>query len=583
MLDEEEGDFELAVPQRPRQGRGGGGEEMAKSDATPSRWKAALLLVLAVAGLGFFAAATSTAGRIGSRRSLLARPGDNRDVDPFIVSACHGTRYPEVCVSSIAADPRSRQGFTSPDQIISLAIDLALQSSSRSFNLTAGIRDRAGGNKNLTAASSDCVQVLGFAINRYEKLRRLGLSIAVVKDFEAWLSGILAYQYDCFSALGYVNSSTEVQRVMLQVNAGMDLISNALSMADAWALYGDNVSSWKPPPSKRELSLGRTRGGEVPVEDLRPSSWIQLEQQRKFSVVVGKSGSFKTIQEAIDSAPSNSKERFSIYIQEGIYDERIYVSDSKTMIMLVGAGARKTIISGNNYVREGVTTMDTATVLVAGDGFVARDLTIRNTAGPELHQAVALRINSDKAVIQSCTLEGYQDTLYSHTNRHYFENCTITGTVDFIFGNAAAFFSNCKLVVRPGRTGVYTSMVTAHGRIDPAQTIGFVFHKCSVETSEEFSGGAPKKLHVYLGRPWKMFSRAVFLDCYLSSSVDPQGWLAWKGDFALDTLLFAEYESYGPGADASHRVPWSTQLNPSQTSAYSAQEFIQGDGWIPKP
>ncbi|KAK0572043.1 hypothetical protein LWI29_025310 [Acer saccharum] len=41
------------------------------------------------------------------------------------------------------------------------------------------------------------------------------------------------------------------------------------------------------------------------------------------------------------------------------------------------------------------TTFRSATLAVSGDGFLARDVTVENSAGPEKHQAVALRVNAD--------------------------------------------------------------------------------------------------------------------------------------------------------------------------------------------
>ena len=55
-------------------------------------------------------------------------------------------------------------------------------------------------------------------------------------------------------------------------------------------------------------------------------------------------------------------------------------------------------------------------------------------------QGVALRISADTAVFLGCKFLGAQDTLYDHIGRHYYKDCYIEGSVDFIFGNALSLF-----------------------------------------------------------------------------------------------------------------------------------------------
>jgi pectin methylesterase-like acyl-CoA thioesterase len=44
---------------------------------------------------------------------------------------------------------------------------------------------------------------------------------------------------------------------------------------------------------------------------------------------------------------------------------------------------------------------------VLADGFMARDLTIANTAGPDAHQAVAFRSTGDRTVLDGVELLGH--------------------------------------------------------------------------------------------------------------------------------------------------------------------------------
>ncbi|GJX59061.1 pectinesterase/pectinesterase inhibitor U1, partial [Tanacetum coccineum] len=114
---------------------------------------------------------------------------------------------------------------------------------------------------------------------------------------------------------------------------------------------------------------------------------------------------------------------------------------------------------------------------VVGDGFLATGITFQNTAGAANHQAVALRVGSDLSAFYQCDMLAYQDTLYVHKNRQFYINCLIAGTVDFIFGNAAAVFQDCDIHARRPNSG-QKNMLTAQGRTDSNQNTGIVIQKC---------------------------------------------------------------------------------------------------------
>lgn len=218
---------------------------------------------------------------------------------------------------------------------------------------------------------------------------------------------------------------------------------------------------------------------------------------------------------------------------------------------------------------------------------MASGLTIQNTAGPDAHQAVAFVSDSDLSIIENCEFLGNQDTLYAHSLRQFYKSCRIEGNVDFIFGNSASVFQDCTILIRPRQLKPEkgsTNAVTAHGRIDPAQSAGFVFHNCLINGTEEymqFYYRQPKVYKNFLGRPWKEFSRTVFINCVLETLISPAGWMPWTGDFALKTLYYGEFNSSGAGANVSGRVAWSNQIPANHVGSYSVQNFIQGNEWIP--
>lgn len=217
-----------------------------------------------------------------------------------------------------------------------------------------------------------------------------------------------------------------------------------------------------------------------------------------------------------------------------------------------------------------------------GEGFIARGITFRNTAGPENHQAVALRSGSDLSVFYRCSFEGYQDTLYVHSQRQFYKECYIYGTIDFIFGNAAVVLQNCMIYARRPMDK-QKNVVTAQGRTDPYQTTGISIHYSRVMAAADLKP-VVSSFKTYLGRPWKEYSRTVYLKTYLDDLVDAAGWLEWDGNFALNTLYYGEYRNLGPGSSTSSRVKWGGYrvINSStEASKFSVADFIAGGSWLP--
>ncbi|TVU45983.1 hypothetical protein EJB05_05493, partial [Eragrostis curvula] len=326
------------------------------------------------------------------------------------------------------------------------------------------------------------------------------------------------------------------------------------------------------------------------AEELRTSAsvaplWAEklLQQQAsgaRFDAVVAQdgTGTFTTITKAIAAAPQKSAKRYTIYVKRGVYDEILRISSDTWNLALVGEGMDVTVITGNRSV-DSYKMPETATLGVDGAGFMAHDLTIRNTAGPDKNQSVALRSTSSKSVLFRCALEGYQDTLYAQHDLQFYSHCKISGTVDFIYGDATAVFQRCLLVVRVPRLG-QQNVLTAQGRDNGRTTSGFVFQFCNV------TGDAlllEKGVQTYLGRPWKNYSRTVFMECSMDSVVHPMGYLPWRGTDGLATLYYAEYNNTGPGSDTTGRVKWPGfhVIGAAEASKFTVASFIFGGTWLP--
>lgn len=212
---------------------------------------------------------------------------------------------------------------------------------------------------------------------------------------------------------------------------------------------------------------------------------------------------------------------------------------------------------------------------------MARDITFQNTAGPSKHQAVALRVGSDLSAFYRCDVLAYQDTLYVHSLRQFYVNCIIAGTVDFIFGNAAAVLQDCDIHARRPNPG-QRNMVTAQGRDDPNQNTGIVIQKCRIGATSDLQA-VKGSFQTYLGRPWKLYSRTIIMQSIISDVINPAGWYLWQGDFALDTLSYREYQNSGAGSGTSNRVTWKGfQVITSAADAqpFTAERFIAGSSWL---
>ncbi|XP_058104588.1 probable pectinesterase/pectinesterase inhibitor 36 isoform X2 [Magnolia sinica] len=314
-------------------------------------------------------------------------------------------------------------------------------------------------------------------------------------------------------------------------------------------------------------------------------SWNASSRKADFVVAKDGSGNYKTINEAVAALAQRGHRRpyrVVIYVKSGVYVENVEIDRDMKNVMFVGDGIDRTIVTGSQNVPDGSTTFRSATFGVSGDGFWARDMTFENTAGPEKQQAVALRVGSDLSVFYRCSFKGYQDTLLLHSQRQFYRDCHVYGTIDFIFGNAAAVLQNCDIYVRRPM-GHQANMITAQGRSDPNENTGISVHESRIRPAPDFQG-VKGSFETYLGRPWQKFSRTVFMKSDLDGLINPKGWAQWSGNFGLDTLYFGEYMNTGTGASTSRRVKWHgfhVLKDPQDTAPFTVSRFIQGESWIP--
>ncbi|KMT15914.1 hypothetical protein BVRB_3g056010 [Beta vulgaris subsp. vulgaris] len=452
-----------------------------------------------------------------------------------------------------------------------MMIQIALDRTRFSHNQTKELIHKLKNNEHDKVAWADCLTLYENTISELNKTLNPTKKYRTEFDKQTWLSTALTNLETCkselFDQLGHVLDFIPPHIY----NNVSELISNGLAMHNKLAI-----------PQTQTYKLG------FPTwVTRRDRKLLQSSSTKAANLVVAKdgSGNFKTIREALDAAAKRTRSsgRFVIHIKSGVYAEYLRIGTDLKNIMLVGDGMESTIITGNRSKGGGFTIFTSATVAVTSDGFIARDITFRNTAGPQNNQAVALRVGSDLSVFYKCGFEGYQDTLYAHSQRQFYRECNIYGTIDFIFGNAASIFQNCNIFVRKPLSS-QKNVVTAQGRTDPNQNTGIIIQKSRIAPSSDLKP-VISSFPTYLGRPWKKYSRTIFMENFLDSFINPSGWLKWDGSkFAPNTLFYGEYKNYGPGSSTSERVNWGGYkifTSVAQVSQFSVANFIGGQSWLP--
>ncbi|KAF6139856.1 hypothetical protein GIB67_009703 [Kingdonia uniflora] len=496
---------------------------------------------------------------------------------------CSPTDYKETCESSLTSIMSSNTS-ANPKDLLKAAINVIINEVDKAFNFARlNIND-----PKIKGAVEDCHVLLKDAKEELrDSISHIGNDISKISskttDLNNWLSAVMSYQETCIDGFPEGKLKTNMQNGM---KTAKEMTSNALAIVSEVS----TLFSLFPGFTHRHLLSKVPKGASLDNNGL--PHWMSHNDRRmlraakvkklKPNVTVAKDGSgqFTTISGALAAMPKEHEERYIIYVKMGIYDETVIVEKKMVNITMYGDGSQKTIVTGSKNFVDGVRTFQTATFAALGEGFIAQGMGFRNTAGPEKHQAVALRVQSDRSVFLNCRMEGYQDTLYAQTHRQFYRSCVIAGTVDFIFGDATTILQNCMIIVRKPLDN-QQNIVTAQGRIDKRETTGIILQNCRILPDKKL---VPDRLKIrsYLGRPWKEFSRTIIMESTISDLIHPDGWLPWEGDFALKTLYYAEYKNRGPGAIQTARIKWpgyKKEITKVEAMKYTVVPFLQDD-WI---
>ena len=270
---------------------------------------------------------------------------------------------------------------------------------------------------------------------------------------------------------------------------------------------------------------------------------------------------FRNISEAIEVCRAFMEYHKVIYVKKGVYKEKLVIPSWLDNIEICGEDRDNTIITYDDHANiklpetgKGMGTFRTYTLKIQGNDITLKNITIENNSA-RLGQAVALHTEGDRLSFINCRFLGHQDTIYTGkaSTRQLFKDCYIEGTTDFIFGPSTAWFESCTIHSKAN------SYITAAST--PAnQTYGYIFNHC------RFIGSEPNTC--YLGRPWREYAKVVILNSEIGDHIKPEGWHDWGKIDAHDTVYFAEYKNYGPGA-ASARPSWTYTLTDTEAEKYT--------------
>ncbi len=333
------------------------------------------------------------------------------------------------------------------------------------------------------------------------------------------------------------------------------------------------------------------------------------------NITVGKGSKydFETIQEAVDSiqAEPTYLNKATISISPGVYEETVvvdkpyvvfknYENDKADDVVITYDKANGHIDSSKSFGTE-----KTATVTIGRNatGFYAENITFQNSYNlndddKAQVQAVALVSLADKVSFDNCRFIGRQDTLYlkgaskgqdvygeADYARVYLKQCYIEGTVDYIFGDATAYFDSCKLnAVKSNSQDHFTAANTT------LFNLGYVFNNCIFTSDKAYTQDDKEKID--LARPWQSEdkysnygSQSVFLNCRMPAVISDKLFSLWSDETVDNKIRYYYYnllDERGQPYDTSSAAGFAKQLSDEQAKAYSLSNVLRGsDNWNP--
>ncbi|KAK0242078.1 pectin methyl esterase [Armillaria nabsnona] len=275
-----------------------------------------------------------------------------------------------------------------------------------------------------------------------------------------------------------------------------------------------------------------------------------------------KNGEYSTISAAVATLSGGE----TIFIYPGTYEEQVSISvaDVTMLCYTEDTGTYKSnvaTITNNLNAQDNGGNDACATLRAEKDGFNLYNCIVKNTYGQGT-QATAVAARGNKQGFYGSSFTGYQDTLLADGGYQYYSNCYIEGAVDYIYGDASAWFGECTLASNGG------GAITANSREEASDASYYVIDNSMIIQASSSTSDLTEK--VYLGRPWRALARVVFQNSELPDLINPKGYTTLASNA---TPIFSEYGNTGDGSDTSGRLYYTP------ISAAISKSSVLGSDW----
>ncbi len=274
---------------------------------------------------------------------------------------------------------------------------------------------------------------------------------------------------------------------------------------------------------------------------------------RLYDAVVAQdgSGTYTTVQAAVNAAPAGRARPWLIFIKNGNYKEHVDIPANKPYLHFIGQDRDKTIIRDDRLCggENAVHTSVGATVVVNASNIFFENLTLENIWGNEKQagpQALALNTLGDRIALNQVKLLSYQDTWITTStsnNRHYIRHSIIRGAVDFIYNSGNVYLDGDTLEINRPSGGFIVA--PSHGN---DVKWGYVFQNCIIRPIKGMN-----VTDIWLGRPWHNSPKTVYINTQTFVNIPATGWYETMGGLPV---LWADYntvDANGNPVDLSQR------------------------------